>query len=444
MGSDLDRAGRLSFLGIDEATRAALREFRPLLAQSIEPILDAFYGHVSRTPAANKVFTGQNLDHARRMQKQHWLDNVFTGTFNEDYFTQVAKIGRVHERVGLEPRWYMAGYCFIVNKLVDLAVASYRKKPERLAQIINAINKAAFLDMELAITFHLDATREEAATLLNRHADDFERDVSSMVGVISSAATELQTTAQSMATTAEQTTQQASAVANAAEQASENVQTVAAATEELTASIQEISRQVSQSTHIAGSAVEEAQRTNIMVQGLAEAAGKIGQVVKLINDIASQTNLLALNATIEAARAGDAGKGFAVVAGEVKNLANQTAKATDEISAQIAAVQAATKDAVGAIQGIGSTISKISEIASAIAAAVEEQGAATQEIARNVQQAAMGTGAVTNNIGSVTHAAGETGHAAHEVLSAAGELSRQSERLNSQVNHFLTDVRGGH
>jgi methyl-accepting chemotaxis protein len=444
MSGDLDPVGRLSFLGIDEGTRAALREFRTLLAQHIEPILDAFYGHVSRTPAANKVFTGHSLDHARRMQKQHWLDNVFTGTFNEDYFAQVAKIGRVHERVGLEPRWYIAGYCFIVNKLVDLAVVSYRKKPERLALIINAINKAAFLDMEMAITFHLDATREEAATLLHRHADDFERDVSSMVGVISSAATELQATAQSMATTAEETTQQASAVATAAEQASENVQTVAAATEELTASIQEISRQVSQSTHIAGSAVEEAQRTNIMVQGLAEAAGKIGQVVKLINDIASQTNLLALNATIEAARAGDAGKGFAVVAGEVKNLANQTAKATDEISAQIAAVQAATKDAVGAIQGIGNTISKISEIASAIAAAVEEQGAATQEIARNVQQAAMGTGAVTSNIGSVTHAAGETGHAAHEVLSAAGELSRQSERLSSQVDHFLTDVRSGH
>ena len=444
MSSDLDRAGRLSFLDIDEATRSALREFRPLLAQNIEPILDAFYAHVGRNPAANTVFAGHDLGHARRMQKQHWLDNVFTGAFNEDYFAQVGKIGRVHERVGLEPRWYMAGYCFIVNKLVDLAVTSYRKKPERLAQIVNAINKAAFLDMELAISFHLNATREQASIMLNRHADDFERDVSSMVGVISSAATELQATAQSMAATAEETSQQAEAVANAAGQASENVQTVAAATEELTASIHEISRQVNQSTHIAGAAVEEARRTDAMVQGLAEAAGKIGQVVKLINDIASQTNLLALNATIEAARAGDAGKGFAVVAGEVKNLANQTAKATDEISAQIAAVQTATKDAVGAIQGIGGTISKISEIASAIAAAVEEQGAATQEIARNVQQAAMGTGAVTSNIGSVTHAAGETGHAAHEVLSAAGELSRQSERLNSQVNHFLTDVRSGH
>ena len=395
MSTDLDRNGRISFLLIDERVRADLREFRPLLSQHIDKILDAFYSHVQSNPTASKLFgssTGNSIDRARSLQKKHWLDNVFTGEFNEGYFEQIVKIGMIHERVGLEPRWYMAAYAFTLNKLVELSVTAYRKKPERAAQIIAAINKAVFLDMDLALSVYGEAVkRSQTSALLNAHADSFEKDVNSVLGVVSAAARELQNTANSMAATADETLRQSSAVAGAAEQASQNVQTVAAATEELTASIHEISRQVTTSTQICTDAVEEANRTNVMVQGLAEAAGKIGEVVKLINDIASQTNLLALNATIEAARAGEAGKGFAVVAGEVKNLANQTARATDEISAQINAVQTATRDAVGAIQGIGPTIGRISEIAGAIAAAVEEQGAATQEIARNVQEAAQGT-----------------------------------------------------
>jgi methyl-accepting chemotaxis protein len=194
---------------------------------------------------------------------------------------------------------------------------------------------------------------------------------------------------------------------------------------------------VAESASIAGQAVDEAGRTNATVQSLAEAAQKIGQVVELINDIASQTNLLALNATIEAARAGEAGKGFAVVASEVKNLANQTAKATEEIAAQINEMQTTTNGAVGAIQGISGTIGRISEIATSIASAVEEQGAATQEIARNVQQAAAGTQDVSANIGGVTQAAGETGAGASQVLSAADELSRQSAQLQTEIDQFL-------
>jgi methyl-accepting chemotaxis protein len=447
MSTDLDRNGRISFLLIDERVRADLREFRPLLSQHIDKILDAFYSHVQSNPTASKLFgssTGNSIDRARSLQKKHWLDNVFTGEFNEGYFEQIVKIGMIHERVGLEPRWYMAAYAFTLNKLVELSVTAYRKKPERAAQIIAAINKAVFLDMDLALSVYGEAVkRSQTSALLNAHADSFEKDVNSVLGVVSAAARELQNTANSMAATADETLRQSSAVAGAAEQASQNVQTVAAATEELTASIHEISRQVTTSTQICTDAVEEANRTNVLVQGLAEAAGKIGEVVKLINNIASQTNLLALNATIEAARAGEAGKGFAVVAGEVKNLANQTARATDEISAQINAVQTATRDAVGAIQGIGRTIGSISEIAGAIAVAVEEQGAATQEIARNVQEAAQGTGLVTHNIGEVTRAAGETGSAAREVLEASSELSRQSDGLNHKVGSFLSNIRSG-
>ena len=215
-----------------------------------------------------------------------------------------------------------------------------------------------------------------------------------MVGKVSSAATELQATAQSMTGTAGQATQHATSVAAAAEQASANVQTVAAASEELASSIAEISSQVAQSAKVAGKALEDARRTDAVVQALAEGAQKIGEVVGLINDIAGQTNLLALNATIEAARAGDAGKGFAVVASEVKNLATQTGKATDDIARQIAQIQTATKDAVVSIQGIGVTIGEISEIAAAIAAAVEEQGSATKG---NRPQRAAGSGGHTGS-----------------------------------------------
>ena len=269
----------------------------------------------------------------------------------------------------------------------------------------------------------------------------FEAKVGHLVGTLSSAATELHATAQSMAATAEETNRQSAAVASASEQTTANVQTVASATEELATSIQEIGRHVAQSTAISAKAVADAQHTDATVQALAAGAQKIGDVVTLIHNIASQTNLLALNATIEAARAGDAGKGFAVVASEVKSLANQTAKATTEIDGQIAAIRGATGDAVAAIRGITKTIEEINQIATAIAAAVEQQGAATQEISRNVMQAAQGTQEVTSNIGSVKHAATSTGAAAGQVLSAAGDLSRQSEQLTGEVNGFLAGLK---
>jgi len=276
-----------------------------------------------------------------------------------------------------------------------------------------------------------------------RMAEQFETSVGSVVETVSAAADEMQTTAQSVLVTAEQTSKQSTNVAAAAEEASTNVQTVASAAEELSSSISEISRQVSQSTQIAGAAVAEVEEANEKVQGLAEAAKKIGEVVALITDIADQTNLLALNATIEAARAGEAGKGFAVVASEVKNLANATAKATEEISAQIGGIQRATEDAVQGIDSIGGIINQINEISSAIAAAVEEQGAATQEIARNVEQAAQGTTEVSSSISQVTQAAGETGSSATKILDAAVEMSRQSGTLQGEVEKFLGVIREG-
>jgi methyl-accepting chemotaxis protein len=283
--------------------------------------------------------------------------------------------------------------------------------------------------------------KETRGATVNALTKGFEAKVGQLVATLASAATEMEATARSMTATAEDTNHRSVSVASAAEQASVNVQTVASAAEELSASVAEIGRQVTQSTHIAGKAVVDAARTDVVVQSLATAARKIGDVVSLISSIASQTNLLALNATIEAARAGEAGKGFAVVASEVKALANQTGKATDEISSQIAQIQETTKEAVGAIQSIGGTIREISEIAAAIAAAVEEQSAATQEIARNVQEAARGTQEVSSTIGGVKQAATETGAAASQVLGAAGELSLHSAQLGVEVDEFLRGMK---
>lgn len=343
------------------------------------------------------------------------------------------------------------------DRLVGESIDIFHRNPAHQRQILSdpanlpwkAKIKLGPETMDLRISPVMDRKGRYVGTMLSwslitaqvKLANEFEATVKSVVDTVAATATELETSAQALSSIAEETNRQASAVAAAAEQASSNVQTVASAAEELSSSISEIGKQVNHSSQIAAKGAVEAENTQTVVNGLADAAQRIGEVVDLINSIASQTNLLALNATIEAARAGEAGKGFAVVAAEVKQLAQQTQKATEEISSQIGSIQTATSSSVDAIRRITSVITEVNEIAAAIAAAVEEQAAATQEIARNVEQAAMGTTEVSANIVGVTQAAAESGSAATQLASSSGELSKQSGILSRQVENFLEAMR---
>ncbi|GJD78568.1 methyl-accepting chemotaxis protein [Methylobacterium gregans] len=488
---EADPRKQARFKGPQEAAmRAASGAVETLLAMSDTPDrremnltvqrdIDAFFAVLRRTTALglegrrDEAFQiARDVGMVNRHKLNAWLEEREAHVAKELQAAKLRTADEVHEATRTLIVSGLAGLALIVALSAAIVVLAIARPLARLVAVlrrmaageidaeiaearrgdeIGAVGKAvegikAMVAQKAAEQAEIKRIADAAAAAERQRtmvelADGFERAVGGIVGMVSSSATELQATAQQMTSTANETANRSNTVAAAAGQAASNVQTVAAAAEELGSSVQEIGRQVAGSAGLARSAVGEAEQTAELVNALSRAAGRIGDVIGLISTIAGQTNLLALNATIEAARAGEAGRGFAVVASEVKDLASQTARATEEIATQIQRIQGSTHEAVQAIEGISGRIREIDAVAAQIAAAVEQQGAATQEIVRNVAQASMGTGEVTANIAGVAGAVEETGAAAAQVLTSASELSRQSEHLGVEVERFLATVR---
>jgi methyl-accepting chemotaxis protein len=438
---------RLAFHAISNDTASVLRDNKSYILAIMPEALDAFYAHVGEHEATARMFSSsEHMKHAKAAQLKHW-SVVLDAKFDEAYFQSVSKIGRTHHRIGLEPTWYVGGYNFLLVHLLSRIDADNAgglfgaKARARRQELSAAVAKAVMVDMDFAISVYIEAGREERASTLSELASAFDDSVGRMGNSVFSSVGKLNKLADQLHDATETAMCKAENVTASANAASGNVQTVAAATEELTASISEISRQVSEARRVASVASEDAARTSKEILALSEAAQRIGDVVDLISNIAAQTNLLALNATIEAARAGEAGKGFAVVAAEVKQLADQTAKATSTIASQVGDIQATTGLAVTSINQISGVIVSLSDISTAIASSVEEQSVATAEISRNLQQASTGTAEVTAHIGGVSTANSEAYSATESVRQAAESLDDISKRFKAEIGGFVERIR---
>lgn len=438
---------RMAFVGVDEDTRKALQEYSAELEIALPPILEKFYDHVKKWPDLAKMFKDQSrMDHARSAQQEHWL-KLFSARFDDDYAQSVRRIGLIHSKIGLEPTWYIGAYAFTLNHLYQNAVSqnkslfSSEHAQKKTAMLMRALNQCVMIDMDMAITIYLEENKKSYDTKLDQLATSFEGKIGVIVDGFSTAATQLEASAGSLAAMADRTAQQANNVAAASEEASANVAAVSSATEEMSASIAQVAGIANRSSKTSQSAENETDQSVQIMAELGESIDKINSMTDLITGIAEQTNLLALNATIEAARAGEAGKGFAVVANEVKALATQTAKATEDIRGQISDILSRSKAAAHSIGTVKRSIVDVTTASTETASAVDQQQDAVAEIARNVEQASIGTRDISSSVVLISQAAEETGSSADQVLGAVTELAKQSANLRNEVSKFIEDIK---
>lgn len=449
MSEPLHRTRKLAYLRIDDEARVLLESFRPTLDKLIPRVLDEFYAHITQEESLRGLFRDPaHIQHAREAQTKHW-QRIFSGRFDDDYFHSVERIGKVHCDIGLEPGWYIGGYGLVKQALFEAVIeeavsgrlVGSKARIAKASRLVQAIDKAISLDMDLAISVYLAEKDAEFARRLNSLADQFSEAIAGISGALSKASGGLAEQAGGLQHAVAETTGQVNTAQRGAEEASGNAQAVSAAVEELSASIAEISSQVSDAALVTDSAVGKATDMTSSVDSLNAAAEKVGGIIRLINEIAEQTNLLALNATIEAARAGEAGKGFAVVAGEVKSLATQTAKATGEIADHVRAMQDASGIVAAQIADIAKAIGHIGQTSGAIASAVEEQTSVTREISRSVGETSSGVSSVLEAIQQVAAVASRTRETADSVTAASADVKSRADELDQQSRGFIERIR---
>lgn len=440
--TDINPAHRLAFARISARDISVLRTVWPIIEPSLDQILDSFYRHI-HGEAKLSTMIGDSEGRLKNAQKKHWK-NLFTDGFSATYFENAHRIGQTHYRIGLEPKWYIAAYQFVLDEVVYILTQKYRFRPKGLGEALAAVNKAVFLDLDIAISTYQQASE---AVIINRARttdkaiETFRHEFDDITGFFAQSAAGLQSTSHTLSEMVQSTQNTSRIVADVAARSQVDATSVAAASEQLTQSIHEITSQVTGASQSIRRVVQMAEVSSAEVGLLSTAVNKIGEILGLIQGIASQTNLLALNATIEAARAGDAGKGFAVVATEVKALADQTARATTEIATHIQDIQASTGKAVTSIRDISEAVSDVEVVATAIAAAMEEQSTATNEIAGSIQHVSDASAQLTHHIATLDEAVTETRSASVQVDTSAENMGTQSDKLTRQVEAFFNDLR---